>query len=603
MLFANVSLWTVLTLTAPAGEAVEPFAIEVVDRETGRGVPMVQLETVNHIRLYTDSNGLVAFHEPGLMNGRVFFHVTSHGYEHPAYRFGYRWRALVVTPGGQAKIEIDRINVAQRLYRVTGGGIYRHSELVGRPTPTQNPQLNGLVLGSDSVQNAVYRGKIFWLWGDTNRPAYPLGNFNVPAAFSQLPGEGGLDPDVGIDLTYFLDESGFAKKTAPLEARGPTWLSSLFVLREADGRQRLFSHYVNVTNNMKTTERGLVEFDDQAAEFKKVAEFPLDGPFLGGAQAFPCTVDGTDYVYFANPYPLTRVEATAEKLKRLENYEAFTPLEAGSRLGDERFDRHQDGSLRWGWKADTDVVHSTVLARLVKTGQASKNDGPFGLRDVDTGKPVMGHRGSVYFNEYRNRYVMIACETFGTSMLGETWYAEADRPEGPWLYARKIITHERYSFYNPKQHPMFDQQGGRVIYLEGTYTATFSGNSIKTPWYDYNQILYKLELDDPRLNLPVAVYDVSGEDGSGRYATLEQVETAPIAFWALDRAGENTAPVPGTDFHALPPDTEDPPPTTVPLYEYRHADGRRVLRIEGASAAPGGFVRSPRPIARVWRGR
>ena len=42
-----------------------PFAIEVVDAATGRGVPLVELRTVNDIRYYTDSNGLAAFDEPG----------------------------------------------------------------------------------------------------------------------------------------------------------------------------------------------------------------------------------------------------------------------------------------------------------------------------------------------------------------------------------------------------------------------------------------------------------------------------------------------------------------------------------------------------------
>ena len=62
---------------------------------------------------------------------------------------------------------------------------------------------------------------------------------------------------------------------------------------------------------------------------------------------------------------------------------------------------------------------------------------------------------------------MIAVEALGSSFLGEVWYAEADAPLGPWVYARKIVTHDDYSFYNPKHHPMFDQDGGRVIYLRG----------------------------------------------------------------------------------------------------------------------------------------
>ena len=99
--------------------------------------------------------------------------------------------------------------------------------------------------------------------------------------------------------------------------------------------------------------------------------------------------------------------------------------------------------------------------------------------------------------------------------MGEVWYAEADTPLGPWVYARKIVTHDKYSFYNPKQHPMFDKDGGRIIFFEGTYTATFSGNPDPTPRYDYNQIMYQLDLSDPRLALPVAIYELTSGPGVG----------------------------------------------------------------------------------------
>jgi hypothetical protein len=44
-----------------------------------------------------------------------------------------------------------------------------------------------------------------------------------------------------------------------------------------------------------------------------------------------------------------------------------------------------------------------------------------------------------------------------------------------------------------------DQQNGRLIHFEGTYTAEFSGNPRKSPRYDYNQILYRLDLSHPTL--------------------------------------------------------------------------------------------------------
>ena len=74
----------------------------------------------------------------------------------------------------------------------------------------------------------------------------------------------------------------------------------------------------------------------------------------------------------------------------------------------------------------------------------------------------------------------------GPSKAGEIWFAEADTPVGPWAYARRVVTHGEYNFYNPTQHPFFDQEGGRLIYFEGTYSDFFSGARAQTPRYDYS---------------------------------------------------------------------------------------------------------------------
>src|SRR5262249_16272026 len=135
------------------------------------------------------------------------------------------------------------------------------------------------------------------------------------------------------------------------------------------------------------------------------------------------------------------------------------------------------------------------------------------------------------------------CEAMGTSFLGETWYAEADTPLGPWVYARKVVTHDNYSFYNPKQHPYFDQDGGRLIYFEGTYTHTFSGNDQPTPRYDYNQVMYRPELAEQRLNLPVAIYRLEG-GGFGPVSKLGPGDTQlRPTFFALDRPAAGSVPV------------------------------------------------------------
>ncbi|HZT81707.1 MAG TPA: hypothetical protein VFA26_15880 [Gemmataceae bacterium] len=603
---------------APAADppAGKPFAITVVDEQTGRGVPLVELQTVNHIRLWTDSNGVVAFHEPGLMGRTVFFHVKSHGYEHARDGFGFRGKALDVTEGGSAKLTVKRLNVAERLYRVTGGGIYRDSLLVGRPVPLREPVLNGQVFGSDSVVNAVYRGKVYWFWGDTNRPAYPLGNFHVPGATSALPADGGLDPAKGVDLRYFLDDDGFARPTAQMPGKGPTWITGLAVLG-SPGKERMFAAYVKVKPPLEIYERGLVEWNDEKKQFERAAVFDLKAPAHPGGHPFRRRVGGVDYVYFATPYPLVRVRADPEDLKRLDRYEAFTCLKPGSRMDRPEVERGA-GGVRWAWKKDAPPVGPGEQDRLVKAGKLKPEEALLHLRDVDTGKPVLAHSGSVYWNEFRRRWVMIAVQMFGTSVLGEVWYAEADTPLGPWVFARKVVTHDRYSFYNPKQHPMFDQAGGRVLYFEGTYTHTFSGNSEQTPRYDYNQVMYRLDLADPRLALPVPFYRTGGKDGPGLGTVRRDGKpVGPAAFLALDRPAKGTIAVrqdergrltaggaeegPKPLFHALPADVKEPPATTAPLYEFVHEKHGSRFYTTDAGWSKEGYRREERPVCRVWR--
>ena len=614
---AALSLLVLALAADPAPLQVKPFKITVVDAQTERGVPLVELRTVNHVRLVTDSNGVAAVREPELMGQTVFFHVKSHGYEFPKDGFGFRGKALAVTEGGSAKLTIQRLNVGERLYRVTGAGIYADSLLVGEKAPLRQPLLNAQVFGSDSVLNAVYRGKLFWFWGDTNRPGYPLGNFHVPGATSVLPKDGGLDPDLGVDLNYFVDEKGFAKTTAKMPGDGPTWIVSLVVVRDG-ARERMFAGYVKVRPPLTIYERGLAEWDDDAAAFKQVATIDMKAPLFPQGHAFLHAVDGVEYVYFAHPYPLTRVRATAESLRHVSDYEGFTCLKEGTRPEDGQIERI-DGRVRYSWKKNTPPLTAKDQAKLIQSGALTSVDALTPLRHVDSGKAVTAHAGSVYWNACRRRWVMIATEIFGTSVLGEVWYAEADTPVGPWVYARKVATHEKYDFYNPKQHPEFDKRGGRVIFFEGTYTHTFAGNPDPTPRYDYNQVMYKLDLNDPRLALPVAIYQTP----DGRYGTAADLklktEQVP-GFFALDRKVPDAVAVVAFDtddgsrglrlaepppggrgvFYALPADSKNPPKSATPLFEFVHKDGKRRVYSTDAKWAADGFTRAEKPLCLVW---
>lgn len=496
-MLSPASLALALLFATPA--ATEYFTIRVVDAETGRGVPLVELETVHHNLYVTDSNGVIAFHEPGLMDREVWFFIRSHGYQYPADGFGYRGTRLTPAAGGNVTLQINRLNIAERLYRVTGAGIDRDTILVGKESPRRQPLLNARVLGSDSVVNAIYNGRIYWFWGDTQRPAYPLGNFHVPGATSSLPSDGGLDPDIGIDLEYFVDERGFAKETCRMPGDGPTWIDGLTVVRDDSGHERMFAKYVKIEPPLHVYERGLVEFNDRSQQFDKVRTFEGDALLMPEWHAVPHRFDGIDYVLYGRQIPLIRTPATPEGVQDLSQYEAYTYFTQGSRPEKYSLDRRDDGTLRLAWRRGTMAPTPEFESKLIERGELTEGEALCRLHDAETGQPVQIHSSSVAWNEYRNRWVMIALEQFGTSPLGEIWYAEATAPTGPWKAARKIVTHDNYSFYNPKQHPMLAKAGGRVIYFEGTYTTTFSGNRQPTPRYDYNQIMYRLDLDDPRL--------------------------------------------------------------------------------------------------------
>ena len=126
-------------ILSAAAETNAYFKIHVVDAQTGRGVPLVDLETTAHQHFYTDSAGTVAFHEPGLMNREVWFGVHSDGYEYPKDGFGYAGVRLQTKAGGGAEIKLKRVNIAERLYRITGAGIYRDTVLLGEPAPIAKP--------------------------------------------------------------------------------------------------------------------------------------------------------------------------------------------------------------------------------------------------------------------------------------------------------------------------------------------------------------------------------------------------------------------------------------------------------------------------------
>lgn len=494
---ASIALVVLLQHPAAAQPANEFFEIQVVDAGTGRGIPLVELETIDNVRHVTDNAGRIAYAEPGQAGEPVFFYVHAPGYHVPHDGFGIAGVRFTIEPGGRGEVRLERINLAERLYRCTGRGLYRDSVLLGHETPLEHPLNNAQVSGQDSVMTAVYRGKLHWFWGDTNRLLYPLGLFRTAGATSELPADGGLPPDQGINLNYFVGDDGFARNMAEVEnPEGVVWVHGVCTVDSPEG-ERMVTHYARRPGLGDPYEQGIMLYNDERDVFEVAAEFSPEESWRM-LQYHPVRFNdrGVEFLHFGSPYAATRVPATLAAVLDVEQYESWSCVDPAT--GEVR--RNEEGSLDWRWQQSPPVTPLDEL-EWIEAGLIDAEEAYYLPVDAADGeRHVTLHSGSVYWNEYRQRWIMVAVElTFdddSPSMLGEVWYSEAGMPQGPFEKAVRILTHNMQSFYNPCQHPYFDEDGGRVIYFEGTYCNSFT-NSPPTQRYNYNQMMYRLDLNHP----------------------------------------------------------------------------------------------------------
>lgn len=488
---------------APANPWAE---IRVLDTATGRGVPLVELETVNALRFVTDNAGRIAFDEPGLMDRLVFFYVRSHGYEVKKDGFGFAGVRLTPRAGQVSEVKITRRNLAERLCRLTGEGLYRDSVLLGHKPPLAESPNPGRVAGQDSVQAAVYRARVCWFWGDTLKMDYPLGLFRMAGATTPIPDpkDPASDPAAGIAFDYFVDKTGFARAMMPLAERpqGVVWVSAVFVLHDDKGAAKLLGHYSRRKGLQDEYEHGIALFNDDKAIFEPAKELPLTETWRRPS-GHPILYEeaGARWILFGSPSPTIRVPATLQDVLDPSRYEALTCAKAGrdGKPGDP--DLGADGKPVWRWQKELPPTDSRTEQQWAKQGKLKPEQMRFHPADAaNPAERVVLHSGSVRWNPHRQRWLLVAGQMAGkSSLLGEVWYAEAPHPTGPFTKAVRIATHDRQTFYNVCHHSFLDRDGGRLIHFEGTYTNEFSGNPHRTPRYNYNQVLYRLDLDAPPL--------------------------------------------------------------------------------------------------------
>ncbi|MBN2063192.1 MAG: hypothetical protein JW745_00205 [Sedimentisphaerales bacterium] len=471
---------------SPDSELVSPFVIKVVDSQTLGGVPLVKVTSDIGIEFITDSAGNVAVFQPELLGRAVKFTCQSHGYTDVPFT------SLNCQAGQSAELTMVRVNLAERLYRITGGGIYDQSRIAGLPVPLASPLISGKVFGQDTVSMTRYKGKLYWLWGDTDRPAYPLGNFKTTCATSELPDNGGLDPALGINLNYFTNSEGFAKEMFPTSEASLVWMNTSCSVN-SDSGERLVSSYTFLNGSGVGFESGFALFNDPLSKYEKLVTFHEGHNIRPTGQ---CSRHN-GYIYISYPYPTVRIPAELSAFQRPEEYEGFSCLATGTAYvrGEVVLDKDINGSLIWAWKKNTTPLNDQQWSEMVADGLVTQSQAWNWV--TVKGSPASHIQvacASACYNPYRNKWSMIIGQSFGTSFLGEIWYSEADNPQGPWTSAVKVVTHNNYTMYNVYLHQDLMQENGRYLYFEGTYTNTYTNNPDITPRYNYNQIMYRLDL-------------------------------------------------------------------------------------------------------------
>ncbi len=448
--------WVVACLSLSKASGGEPCRIEVIDSSNGWPVPLVELTTTHGVRFVSDNAGVIAFDLPELMDVETWFHVRGHGYRVAKDGFGFTGVRLTPQAGARLTVQVQRELAAKRLGRITGGGLFAESQKLGDALDWQEQR----ILGCDSVQNVIHRSKLFWSWGDTTLPGYPLGRFHMIGATTPVNPLTFFEPPLRLRYDYFVGADDVPRNIAEMPGDGPTWLNGFASLPDQSGRDRLVATYAKIEPPLSEYERGLCVWNEETHHFEKYmvlwhrSDSQPSPPLAPHGHAVHWMDDAkVEWILFGDPFPSLRCKATFEDWANPKAWQELNPQS------------------------------------LVTAKEASET--------------IVPHRGAIAWNAYRNRWVTVFTQLGGeSSELGEIWYAESESPNGPWRDAIHVVTHDNYTFYNPQIHSSFTQPDSPVLLFEATYTHAFSKTTTPTPRHDYNQVLYRLDLDELAIDGP-----------------------------------------------------------------------------------------------------
>ena len=257
----------VIGFAVTGSAAIKPCEIDVVEQGTGWPVPLVELRMKNGVTFVTDNAGVVAFDLPELMGKEVWFGVRGQGYEVPKDGFGLAGAHFKMESGGRYRIEVTRTIIARRLGRLTGAGLFGESQKLGRESDWKESG----VLGCDTIQNAIYGGRIFTrFWGDTQIPWYGLEIFDGTGASTGPKPIRQFEPPLRVRFNYVTDDNGAPRGIAKMPGSGPTWVAGCVTLPDASGKEHLVTSYGKVRGWLEIYQWGLCVWNDASNSFEQL---------------------------------------------------------------------------------------------------------------------------------------------------------------------------------------------------------------------------------------------------------------------------------------------------------------------------------------------
>ena len=531
-----------------AASSLPSFVFQFVDIETGRGIPLVELELENGLKLVSDNDGHVTIVSPDLFGQKVRFRIEGHGYTTQTRDFwGHESVTCHIEPGQNRRIELKNLFPAHRLYRVTGAGRFNHTLIAGKkPTFPPGAGIFAQVIGQDSIIAVPWLDRLWFFYGDT------LGlngyNFSASCATIPMPDSGVYDPEVGIPLEYLCEQNGFARRMIETGKKGFTWIEYVLPVQHRQ-RPLLLAKYVQHATLERVEEAGFAILAPNSESFKVVKRWP-------GTIGHKCTHPHPAKLSGRPGYLLFPWEFCAEPLEEIlaeDRHMVHTcliPASSAEKPGSFvefqgqklQVERDKKGQVVYDWKKGGVAVVGDLRRQLVARKLLQPSETSFAPILLDNGQHISAFNGAIAYNHHKKCWISI-CQGYNP---GEIIYSESDRPTGPWAFARKIAAFSGYNLYNPIIHPWFAKNNDRTIFFEGTYTNFFSSSPDKTPEADYNQVMFKLDLNRPELVLPLAVYKMNHNEVSEEYLCGNEInarrlwdKVEKLAFFAFSAEVEN----------------------------------------------------------------